>query len=63
MNTLSLSESKNDLERPQIRFIEVLGPLKGSNSSFCGDLRPVLYTDLKSARTELSETYWHIRGI
>jgi hypothetical protein len=47
----------------QFGFLQFLGPLKGPHSSFCGDLWPVLNTDLKSARTELSETYWHIRGV
>jgi len=56
----TLSEHKNDQKRSQIRFTAVLRPTKSLNSSFGGDLRPVLTTDLKSTIKELSESYWHV---
>ena len=44
-------------------LLQFWGPQRGLNSSFCGDLRPVLTIGLNSTITELSETYWRVRGV
>jgi len=47
----------------KLELLQFLSLQKDLNSYFCGDLRPVLTADPKSTIKELSESYWHVRGV